>query len=164
MSIEHINYYYFCFYFSASLHTSVSLPNVHHFERPGQQPRYRLPNPAVPSHSLLMNYIAAVIPAKWRAVGTQLNLSIGRLDQIEHDHSKADRCFSEVFALWERQSNDAAPYEWSSLYEALRSPQVSENKLANDVELIISATTSNTRYADLVKLSFVSYSPFFLPL
>ncbi len=91
-----------------------------------------------------MNYVAAEIPAKWRAVGTQLNLSIGKLDQIEYDHrGSCDRCFSNVFSLWERQPNRALPYEWLSLYEALRSPQVSENKIANNLELIVSTTTSN---------------------
>ncbi len=138
-----------CIFISVSdyLQTSISLPDVSRFNfvRPPLQQRYRLSDPTLPSLSLLMNYIAVEIPAKWRAVGTQLNLSIGRLDQIEHDHHRADRCFSEVFSLWERQSEGATPYEWSSLFEALRSPQVSENKLANDIELMVSATTSNTR-------------------
>ena len=132
----------------AHLPTSVSLPNIRRpYDVSKQSQQYNLVNPNTPSLSFLMNYIAAEIPAKWRAVGTQLNLSNGKLDQIEYEHrGSCDCCFSAVFSLWESQPNSAAlPYEWFSLYEALRSPQVSENQLANNLELIVSTTTSNAR-------------------
>ena len=128
------------------LPTSISLPSLPAYSQPPTDKRYSLPSATKPSLPFLMNYVAAAT-AKWRAVGTQLNLSHGRLDQIEHDCSTVMECFNAVFTLWENQADHALPYEWSSLLDALNSPQVSENKLAADLELLISTTASNTRYS-----------------
>lgn len=94
-----------------------------------------------------MNRIAAHIPTKWRPVGMQLGVSISKLDQIEQDHPyDSNRRFSEVFRHWERQPSNVTPYEWSSVIEALNSHQVSENKLASDVSLLLTRQTSMYRY------------------
>ena len=59
----------------------------------------------------LMNDIAAVIPAKWRDVGIQLDLPPGILDSIQNQNSREPnrqlKSFRQVFIEWsERDSSD----------------------------------------------------------
>ena len=41
-------------------------------------------------------------------------------------------CFVEVFDIWKRKSDP--PFTWATIVEALRSPIVSKNKLAKEIE------------------------------
>lgn len=122
---------------SRPLPTSYSLPVF---------PPFRQHNSNEPSLATLMNRVGVLIPSKWRAVGTQLGLSIGTLERIQYDYSSdCQRCFSEVFSEWQRQPSNVLPYEWPSLFDALKSHHVSEIKLAHDLEQSLSsATKSNT--------------------
>ena len=92
-------------------------------------------------HSLnlgdLINDVAAIIPAKWRFVGVQLNLPNGTLDEIQAQNAgKPDQCilsFEQVFAKW--RSLGTCPYTWKTLINALRSPAVGEVTLANELNV-----------------------------
>ncbi len=87
-----------------------------------------------PSHSDLMNLVAAVLPAKWRLVGVQLGLSTARLDEIEsHPPYDCKRFFSSVFSEWESQ--DILPYTWATIVHVLQAPSVEENRVAEDIKL-----------------------------
>jgi hypothetical protein len=82
-----------------------------------------------PTHLDLMNCIAASIPTRWRDVGLQLGLRTADLDAIEVQHgSDCNRSFSCVFSTWENQLTK--PFTWHTLLQALTSPLVAENRLA----------------------------------
>ena len=85
-----------------------------------------------PSHSDLMNFVAAALPTKWQLVGIQLGLSAAKLSEIEHRHfSDCERCFGSVFQEWEHQ--DTSPYTWETVIEVLRQPSVEENRVAEEI-------------------------------
>ena len=87
---------------------------------------------AGPSHSDLMNHVAAALPTKWRIVGLQLGLSLPRLDEIERNHSDCRRCFSAVFSEWEQQ--ETSPFSWETVVSVLQTPSVEENRVAEEVK------------------------------
>ena len=97
-------------------------------------------SPDMCEHSLnlgdLINDVA-VISAKWRLVGVQLNLPNGTLDEIQTQNAgKPDQCilsFEQVFATW--RSLGTSPYTWKTLINALRSPGVGEVTLANELNV-----------------------------
>lgn len=84
---------------------------------------------AEPQLAELMNEVAAKIPARWRDVGIQLNLSLPDLDAIAAS-GPADplQHFSSVFHLWKTKLS--APYRWSTVIQALEAPAVNETRLA----------------------------------
>ena len=85
-----------------------------------------------PSHSDLMNIVAATLPTKWQLVGIQLGLSAAKLNEIEHHHfSDCKHCFGLVFQEWEHQGT--SPYTWETVVEVLRQPSVEENRVAEDI-------------------------------
>ena len=85
----------------------------------------------------LMNDVAAVIPAKWRLLGVQLRLPDGTLDEIQEQNARRpDECkysFEQVFTKW-KSLGTTSPYTWETMIEALRSPAVGEEKLANRLQ------------------------------
>ena len=83
--------------------------------------------------SVLMNELAASIPAKWRAVGAQLNVPSGILDAIQAQGAGQPQgslhCFSHVLEEW--RSRRTSPYTWENLLSVLRSNVVGEVALAD---------------------------------
>ena len=63
-----------------------------------------------------MNDIAAVIPAKWRDVGIQLQLPTGILDSIQSQTSKEPnshlKSFENVFIEWSERDWSSSMYTW----------------------------------------------------
>lgn len=84
----------------------------------------------------LMNEIAAVIPAKWRDVGIQLDIDPRVLDGIQSQHCRdpnsLQRCFEQVFIEWSKQASNN-PYTWTHIIDILRRPAIGENALAETV-------------------------------
>ena len=86
-----------------------------------------------PTHSQLMNWVAAALPTKWRFVGIQLGVSVPRLDEIEVNYPQdCRRRYSAMFWLWENQK--LPPFTWTSVIEALKSSLVEENTVAASIE------------------------------
>ena len=84
----------------------------------------------------LMNDIAAVIPAKWRDVGIQLDLPIGLLDSIQSQNSREPspqlKSFEQVFVEWSKQDSETT-YTWTHIIAILRKSAVGENNLADNL-------------------------------
>ena len=88
-----------------------------------------------PQLSDLMNEIAAKIPNKWRDVGLQLGLDHGVLEGIAHiSPGDSNHCYSNVFTRWKNQNLTTHPYTWSTVVQALKSPAVGEERLANKIK------------------------------
>ena len=81
----------------------------------------------------LMNDIAAVIPAKWKDVGIQLNLPTGILDSIQSHNCREPnshlKSFEHVFVEWSKQDSEST-YTWTHIIAILRKPAIGENDLA----------------------------------
>ena len=86
----------------------------------------------------LMNDIASTIPSKWRSVGIQLALPSGTLDSIQTENTgKPQACrdsFEQVFSIWEKQSPKL--YNWKTIIDVLRTPEVGEFALANKLDAL----------------------------
>ena len=84
----------------------------------------------------LMNDVASVIPAKWKAVGIQLGLSLDVLDGIKSNNAGSpDAClnsFEEVLAVWKRQG--PRPFSWRTIMDVLRTRAVDHTSLADELE------------------------------
>ena len=80
-----------------------------------------------------MEYVAAEIPAQWKAVGVQLNLPSGTLDAIQNENSgKVDsskESFRQVFSKWQEMCT--CQYRWRTIIETLRSKAVAQIALAD---------------------------------
>ena len=96
----------------------------------------------------LMNDVASKIPAQWKSVGIQLNLSRDILDGIQAQNAGKPNAFldsfEQVFTTWERHG--PRPYTWSTIVEVLRSPAVGKEGLANEI-LIKHPTTQATQHS-----------------
>ena len=88
----------------------------------------------------LMRRVARRATDKWRIIGIELNLEQHQLRAISQSHHQnAIQCYIEVFSLWE---NKASPsFTWATIIDALRSPIVEENALAQEIEDWITSTT-----------------------
>ena len=77
-----------------------------------------------------MNKVAVKIPDKWMLFGIQLGLDQRQLDTIEQRRAVVDPhlCFSAVFTEWKERMT--SPYSWSTVIDALNSPLIGENRLA----------------------------------
>lgn len=88
--------------------------------------------------AVLMNEVAAAIPAKWRAVGAQLKVPAGILDAIQAQGAGAPQgglhCFG--FMLEEWRSRRTSEYTWENLISVLRSNTVGEAALADKLAKI----------------------------
>ena len=84
-----------------------------------------------------MNGVAAIIPAKWRAVGIQLGLPSATLDTIQSQAAgRPDsnmHAFEQVIDQWQRQG--PSPYTWRTIIDALKTPAVGEIALADEFEV-----------------------------
>ena len=78
-----------------------------------------------------MNEIAASIPSKWKDVGLQLGLDLGVLEGIR---GEASHCYMDVFTRWKNQNSTTHPYTWSMIVQALYTPAVGEERLADKIK------------------------------
>ena len=78
----------------------------------------------------LLNRVASRAMDKWEVLGLQLNIPPHQLNTIKKDNSIL--CYADVFDIWERKSD--LPFTWATIVEALRSPIVNENSVANEIE------------------------------
>lgn len=83
----------------------------------------------------LMNDVGAIIPAKWRLVGVQLDLPTETLDRIQTQNARMPNLclhsFEQIFTEWKGQGT--RPYTWETIIDALRTPAVGELVLADEV-------------------------------
>jgi len=78
----------------------------------------------------LQNYITPHYAAHWRVIGTQLGLSKGRLDIIEHDnYHKAEPCCDVVLEEWLEVDPSAS---WEKLFKVIESPAMSGFQAPNE--------------------------------
>jgi len=70
----------------------------------------------------LENYVTPHHAAKWREIGTQLDIGKGTLDAIEHDcYHKAVPCCNSVWEKWLEVDDFAS---WKKLLDIIQSPAV----------------------------------------
>ena len=88
----------------------------------------------------LLCKVASRATDKWELIGLDLEIEQHQLNTISQSHPRnAIRCYSEVFSLWQRKADP--PFTWATIIEALRSPVVRENALAQEIEdWLITAT------------------------
>ena len=88
-----------------------------------------------PSLADLMNDVASVIPAQWRAVGIQLGLSPDTLDSIQRENAGKPRVclesFEQVLTIWKRHGPKL--YTWNTIVDVLRTPAVGQSALAEEL-------------------------------
>ena len=88
-----------------------------------------------PSLADLMNDVASVIPAQWRAVGIQLGLSADTLDSIQRENAGKPRVclesFEQVLTIWKRSG--PKPNTWNTIVDVLRTPAVGQSALAEEL-------------------------------
>ena len=85
-----------------------------------------------PELSDLMNEVASKVPAKWKQISIQLELTPS--DQecfMALSPNDPLQCFTSVFKVW--KSRAIRPYTWSTVIEALESPAVDEMRLAQEL-------------------------------
>ena len=69
---------------------------------------------------------------KWKRVGLELELEQHQLNTITRSCQDTFECYSEVFSIWQRKADP--PFTWATILDALRSPVVEENALAQAIE------------------------------
>ena len=80
-----------------------------------------------------MEFVAAKVMTKWFEMGRALHLPMSVLEDIEERNMEdATFCISDVFSEWENQRS--RPYTWEAIITALRSNDVEEDDLAQDLE------------------------------
>ena len=90
---------------------------------------------SVPELPDLMNEVAAKVPSKWRDVGLQLGVDQSILDGITTiSQGDTNLCYSNVFTRWKNQNSTTHPYTWSTIVQALQTPAVGEERLADKIK------------------------------
>ena len=81
-----------------------------------------------------MNSIAANIPSQWREVAIGLGLDSADISRIEGDipTHKSTPCYIAVFNTWKNKGTEE--FTWGTVLEALRTPLVNAQSLANTLE------------------------------
>ena len=93
-----------------------------------------------PELSDIMMEVAAKIPGKWRDVGLQLGVDHDVLEGIATiSQGDTNLCYSNVFTRWKHQNSITHPYTWSTLVQALKTPAVGEERLANKIKSELSS-------------------------
>ena len=81
----------------------------------------------------LLHRVASRATDKWKRVGLELDIEHHQLNTISRSHCQdAFECYCEVFSLWQRKADP--PFTWATIIDALRSPFVRENALAQEIE------------------------------
>ena len=89
-----------------------------------------------PELSDLMKEVAAKIPGKWRDVGLQLGSDQELLGGIASiSPGDTDHCYCNVFTWWKNQNSTTHPYTWSTVVQALQTPAVGEERLADKIKI-----------------------------
>ena len=78
----------------------------------------------------LLRRVACRAMDKWILIGLELDLEQHQLNTITHQDAML--CYSDVFSLWQRKADP--PFTWATILDALRSPVVRENALAQEIE------------------------------
>ena len=91
-----------------------------------------VPSAQQPTVKDLMNDVAAHAKS-WRDIGLQLLLMPSELDGIEQSRNKdINQCYADVFEKWKKAGEP--PFTWRTIIDALRSPSVKNNDLADRIE------------------------------
>ena len=78
--------------------------------------------------------MAVKVSVKWRMLGLKLGIEVHELDKLEHLEQKNDvDRLERVLVLWKGKANP--PYTWGTVIDALKSPIVEGNSVAEDVEM-----------------------------
>ncbi|XP_065887931.1 uncharacterized protein [Dysidea avara] len=86
-----------------------------------------------PTESQLLDHVVTDIAAQWKDLGTKLLSKSTELDNIERNHPQDVRiCCREMLRSWLKQDNEAS---WAKLIAALRAPGLTQNVLANKLEM-----------------------------
>ena len=83
-----------------------------------------------------LEQVAVKVSAKWRMLGIKLGVKTHELDEISKQNQGGLLCLERVLALWKDKANP--PYTWATVIDALKSPIVEENSVAEDVEMWLS--------------------------
>ena len=69
---------------------------------------------------------------KWFDIGLELDLTVTELDEIEEsNHNYTELCLFEMLLLWMKKNGHCT---WSPLVDALQSPTVGHEELAEHVK------------------------------
>ena len=77
----------------------------------------------------LLNALQHEVAWKWKRLGVFLEISSGRLDNIERKHYDPQDCLQEMLQVWLKQVHP--PPTWASIINALES--LGEQRLAKEV-------------------------------
>ena len=80
------------------------------------------------THKDLSELVIPRLSSKWYEVGLALELTPDQLNDIEDNHQG----ISDVFQIWE--DSGKKPFTWQTLLSVLRSPDVNEYELANELQ------------------------------
>lgn len=83
------------------------------------------PEPVLPD---LLNKVASEIPNKWKLVGIALNIDLPFIRSVEESQTTSQERYIEIFDKWKKSLSK--PYTWLTIIDALESPSVDENRLA----------------------------------
>ena len=86
-----------------------------------------------PTQSKLKELVTSKVAHKWFPIGIGLGMSREQLEEIrENCNDMPDLCLGTVFYKWEQTT--PKPFTWGTLIEVLRSEQVGEKLLANNLK------------------------------
>ena len=105
------------------------------FFAPGLHTKYTAGLNSQPELPDLMNEVGAEIPDKWRSMGLQLGVDHSVLEGIALiSPGDINHCYSNVFTRWKNQNSTQYPYTWSTIVQALKSPAVGVERLADKIK------------------------------
>ena len=85
------------------------------------------------SLGLFQANVAAAIPEKWKDVGIELNLEMGKILTVETETQRNLDRFVEIFDHWQKNSTLQRPFCWDTVVKVLKSPAVNEPVLARKI-------------------------------
>ena len=80
------------------------------------------------THKDLSELVIPWLSSKWCEVGLALELTPDQLNDIEDNH----KGISDAFQIWE--DSGKKPFTWQTLLSVLRSPDINEYELANELQ------------------------------
>jgi len=85
-----------------------------------------------PSPKDFNNHVRKQVASIWDDLGIQLDIDLSKLDQIQADHQDNLKRCTEMFKHWCQKYPIEAT--WESLIEALKSPSIELNDLAESIK------------------------------
>ena len=70
---------------------------------------------------------------KWYLIGLGLRIPSHALDTIKEQHNTPLNCYTRMLQVW--LNTESSPPTWSDLVQALSSPVVGENRLAEEIRM-----------------------------